>query len=428
MMKKIYVFIILIISVQASFSQGTFTLPTLFNLSGGTFSFNNWDSLAAPGTFPADMRFYYTIQSESASGDGYDSAAEAARNYDCGFNLPSRNRIIGLDGGGFAFLATSSPQYDDCSGLDSTVADTNRYVGVAEVGLNSTGKTNIGVKWVGTIINLGNGSGTPANARENTVRLQYRVGTTGLYTDVMNNGNFVEWNSIGKDSGASGTLSVVLPAACNDQPVFYLRWVYFASQAAGSGTRPEISVNDIQIGANLLPLNLISFNAILNNGFVSLEWETLSEINFSNFEIEKSLDAQTFETIGEVPGKNIPGVHYYSFTDEKTLFGNAYYRLKMINKDGTYTYSGIVHITGKTAASLNIYPNPVADNLVLAHPAALQGAVLQIINMQGIKVAAYAVQQNAVQTSVDVSHFTRGNYIVVYNNGKTIQTAKFLKQ
>jgi hypothetical protein len=238
----------------------------------------------------------------------------------------------------------------------------------------------------------------------------------------------VEWNSIGKDSGQEGTLTATLPAACNDQPAVYVRWVYFASQAAGSGTRPEISVDSIEIGSNLLPVNLLSFNAVLNNSSVSLAWQTVNEVDFSHYEVEKSIDAVSFATIGEVAGKNTPGINNYTFSDDKLISGNSFYRLKMINDDGSFSYSGTVHVTVEKTTGLSVYPNPVANSVVLSHPQALSGATLQIIGSDGKRVGFYTIQLNAIQTSVDVSKLVSGNYFIVYNNGKQTLTTAFLKQ
>jgi hypothetical protein len=407
------------------FSQAT--LPALFSLSSGTYTMNAWDSLSAAGSSPANMKFHFTIMPESTTGDGYDSSAEGARDYDCVFDLTSRNRILGLNANGFAFQATSSAQYNDCSGT-LTTADANRYVGVAVVGINATGKSNIGVKWIGTIKTLGDGNGDTTVRRQYTTRLQYRIGATGNYSDVIVGGKPAEFSSLNADFvGASASVSAALPAGCNNQPVLYVRWVYFEN-AVGSGTRPEIAVDDIQIGAGILPVNLLSFSAVLNNYEVSLTWKTVDEINFSKFEIEKSTDAVSFSTIGNVEGINTPGVHNYNFSDPKLISGNSYYRLKMINKDGSSSYSGVLRIFNTKATAINIYPNPVSTNLLLTHPQALAGAVFQIISFDGKKVGSYTAQPNAIETSIDVSKLVKGNYFVIYNNGKTTMTAKFIKQ
>ena len=429
-MKKIYLIFFCCILYSFSFSQVSY--PTPFALAGGTYSFTSWDSLSAAGTYPPNMKFYFTIQPESTSGNGYDSSKEAGSNYNCKYNLTSRNRIIGLDANGIAFQATSSAQYDDCSGMVTT-ADSDRFVGVAELALSTIGKTNVGVKWKGTVIFLGNGNGTTdslgdtINRRQYTLRLQYRVGATGKYTDVTTAGKPVEFNSIGKVNGSTANLAVTLPTACNNQATVYLRWVYFQEET-GSGTRPELALDDIQVGANLLPISLVSFNVIDNNGNASLSWQTEDEVNFSRFNVEKSADAVNFSAISTIAGQSKPGIHTYSYSDDKIFTGNNYYRLKLIDNDGKFSYSGVLLFTAATAKGLLIYPNPVAGNLVLMHPKAGTGSALMVFGYDGKKLAVYPVQENSIQTSVNVSKFTTGNYIVIFSDNKQRLTGKFTKQ
>jgi hypothetical protein len=72
-----------------------------------------------------------------------------------------------------------------------------------------------------------------------------------------------------------------------------------------------------------------------------LKWSTASETNNSHFIIEKSFDAINFFEIGNVAGAgNSSTTLYYSFTDNN-VNGFAYYRLKQVDFNGTYSYSNI---------------------------------------------------------------------------------------
>lgn len=94
--------------------------------------------------------------------------------------------------------------------------------------------------------------------------------------------------------------------------------------------------------ANPLPIELISFNVECSgNNEVVLKWSTASETNNSHFIIEKSFDAINFFEIGNVAGAgNSSTTLYYSFTDNN-VNGFAYYRLKQVDFNGTYSYSNI---------------------------------------------------------------------------------------
>jgi hypothetical protein len=95
-----------------------------------------------------------------------------------------------------------------------------------------------------------------------------------------------------------------------------------------------------------VPLSLIGFNANLDNKSVSLRWVTASEINNDHFDMERSPDGLSFQKIGTVKGQgNSASNFYYSFNDLEPLKNSVnYYRLKQIDYDSKYTYSGIISV------------------------------------------------------------------------------------
>lgn len=91
----------------------------------------------------------------------------------------------------------------------------------------------------------------------------------------------------------------------------------------------------------VLPISFESMRANINNNITNIEWNTLSEINHSHYEIERSADNITFISIGSVNGSgnsNIPKSHYY--TDKEALPGISYYRIKVVDLDGSIQFYG----------------------------------------------------------------------------------------
>lgn len=144
--------------------------------------------------------------------------------------------------------------------------------------------------------------------------------------------------------------------------------------------------------------------------------------------VERSADARQFTAVTTVPAKNANWATTYKVTDVKLLSGTAYYRIKSVDNDGAAKYSGIVSINGKTVVSINVFPNPVANTLVMMHPKAIIGAILQVISLDGKPVLQRNIQHDAIQTSVDVSKLPKANYIVLFTYGNTKQTLRFVKQ
>jgi hypothetical protein len=178
----------------------------------------------------------------------------------------------------------------------------------------------------------------------------------------------------------------------------------------------------------VLPLRLLSFNVMNNNGHASLTWQTCNELDMKEFEVQRSDNAQNFFAIASVAAKNGNCGTTYTYSDSKQLAGTAYYRLKMTDKDGRSTLTAIVYVDGKIPTALSVFPNPIVNNLALSHPKAEAGAMIKIVSMNGAIVASYDVEKDAVQTSVNVSKLEHGNYIVIFQNAQQKQTIKIVKQ
>jgi photosystem II stability/assembly factor-like uncharacterized protein len=118
------------------------------------------------------------------------------------------------------------------------------------------------------------------------------------------------------------------------------------------------------IGSTLaaLPVQLLNFSAILTEkDNAKLDWETAQEINLLQYEIERSSDALNFEKIGTIPATN---KEKYSFSDANAMFGQNYYRLKMLDIDGKFAYSKTrsVEVTSNTSCAIG--PNPSQNGTV----------------------------------------------------------------
>jgi len=120
----------------------------------------------------------------------------------------------------------------------------------------------------------------------------------------------------------------------------------------------------IQVIEDLLamPVELSSFVAKCGDNRVELNWTTASETNNLGFQIEKSTDKLTYEPVGFVHGhQTVRSSQDYSFIDKNVAPSNYYYRLKQIDTDGQYEYSGVVEVEigvpDKYSLSQN-YPNP----------------------------------------------------------------------
>jgi hypothetical protein len=147
--------------------------------------------------------------------------------------------------------------------------------------------------------------------------------------------------------------------------------------------------------ATTLPVALISFTGNTRDKDVVLSWATASENNNKGFEVERSADGRSFEYISFVKGAgNSNSKLTYGLTDtkafEKTNSSVLYYRLRQVDMDGKFAYSGVVRVTGNTqqANALSVHPNPFSTAYNVSLNAADAGTVrLKMVDLQGRIVA-----------------------------------------
>lgn len=169
-------------------------------------------------------------------------------------------------------------------------------------------------------------------------------------------------------------------------------------------------------GLAALPIDIVFFEGKLNGTNINLNWETFNEINFSHFEIERSVNGTNYQTIGLV---NATGINKYSFTDNiESLKGRRlYYRLKKVDKDGSFTYSSVFTIHVPLNIQFNIYPNPATNVVYVQTNCNTINTVEVIVTDIAGKVFiknTFAVENSGV-LKIPVSQLTQGVYIIKLN-------------
>ena len=185
-----------------------------------------------------------------------------------------------------------------------------------------------------------------------------------------------------------------------------------------------------------LPVELVSFTGTKQQEDILLKWITASEKNSDYFVVEKSADGTNFSPIGNVTAAgNSNKVLNYSLIDNNPLIGENYYRLKQVDKDGTFDYSAIVRINFSNTKSFvnNIHPNPVNDNIYFDYYALDEDKLqIKIYDYLGRVLIDENKSVNIGKTTVhtDMSGLTKGVYILKINTAKTDYTftQKIIKQ
>ena len=179
----------------------------------------------------------------------------------------------------------------------------------------------------------------------------------------------------------------------------------------------------------ILPLKLISFVGNTNGLDISLQWKTANETGLSGFEIERSVNGIQFTKIGQVAA----GANTYQFNDVPTAKTIYYYRLKMIDKDGRFSYSYIVAVNlKKSANAVQVLPNPFTDKLLLniTSPQLSKG-MITLVDMTGkvllSKSSTLQIGTNAL-TLDGLFYLAKGTYILQVVGDNINETVKVFKE
>jgi hypothetical protein len=182
-----------------------------------------------------------------------------------------------------------------------------------------------------------------------------------------------------------------------------------------------------------VPVQLSSFTAVQNGGNVVLTWITATEVNTSGFEVEKSSNNTVFNKIGFVKGNgSSTEITVYTYTD-KNEAGNVYYRLKMIDLDGSFEYSPSVEFSSVNVNSFTLeqnYPNPFNPSTVISYTVPVDGFVkLAVYNSLGEEVALLVnANLNAGSYNVEFNgnNLTSGIYFYKLQAGEFTSVKKMM--
>ena len=182
-----------------------------------------------------------------------------------------------------------------------------------------------------------------------------------------------------------------------------------------------------------LPMTLVSFSGQKTTNVVQLTWETASEQNVAQFEIEKSNDGRTFSLMASATAKNRSNTNeQYDVLDTRPTNGLNYYRLRTIDKDGAAAYSAVVSVVFGKSFSVNVYPNPVRQELSLALDSQeTQETTISIFDLQGKMVMSrnVSVGEFTPTQTLDMSHLAQGLYTIRIENEnrEILDLKKFIK-
>ena len=214
----------------------------------------------------------------------------------------------------------------------------------------------------------------------------------------------IAWSALGITPGSSQKLGIVM---WNNNSSGNYMWARYPTSNPSNGSTPKTLTHylkynstgdgvtpssDYEVAA--LPVQLVNFTASSFRNFATLRWSTASEVDNFGFDIERrEVGKNNWAKVGFVAGSgNSTSKKDYTFTDNSIKSGSFAYRLKQINRDGSFEYSGAVEVElGVAEKRLTLdqnYPNPFNQTTNVDFTVPENGhATLKVYNLVGQEVA-----------------------------------------
>ncbi len=231
-----------------------------------------------------------------------------------------------------------------------------------------------------------------------------------LFMNAFGQSNTV--TSGGTATGSSGTMTFSIGQTFDENYV-------------GSNAKINEGVQQPFTGTGL-PVKLISFSAKLKTDKqVELDWLTSLELNCNYFEVQHSTNAFDFILLSKVKRLGTQQTNNYSFIHTLPTIGFNYYRLKMVDKDGTFEFSPVKTINNVGGFYARIYPSPVKDKLQLEVVYEQKNSIdIQIITENGRIILSqnYITEKGKSLLGLNVSSLQKGNYFLRLTSDDKKQT------
>lgn len=182
------------------------------------------------------------------------------------------------------------------------------------------------------------------------------------------------------------------------------------ANGATHGTLTIANASCLCAGVIVTPVELLSFSAMLDGPIVRLQWQTASETNCRGFEVQRSENKDSWRSLGFVEGHGTTTLsNLYRYEDielPEEISGVLYHRLKIIDTDGSVSFSPIAEISIDEVASVptlfDVFPNPASDCATIQ---------FSLPNESTLNISLYTIDGREAIQILNGSMMRRGSYI-----------------
>ncbi len=182
-----------------------------------------------------------------------------------------------------------------------------------------------------------------------------------------------------------------------------------------------------------LPVIVNEFSGVNKGAYNEIKWKVSQESSLSHYELERSTDGQLFQSLTQVSSSSSTDAITYTHQDPVSSSQQIsyYYRLKMVNLDGTYEYSGVVLIRRNSKEGITVAGNPFSGSLALQYNL----SEAKILHMTLYDVAGKLILRRELAASAgsgmlnvnNLDQYAPGTYLLQLNDGKRKWDFKVVK-
>jgi len=213
----------------------------------------------------------------------------------------------------------------------------------------------------------------------------------------------------------------------------YLLYISNFSQSGLAFNLTWQLTNGASIDCNFLPVQLMSLNGAPVPEGIQLDWITATEVNSAFFAVERQDETGEYQQIGQVTAAgNSTSTTAYEFLDAQPLPGFNYYRLKMIDIDGSSEQSEVVAVANRYGSFVGgLFPNPAEDQIsVVIDADAEMLAYLRVLDASGRLVGEHRSTVAAGQQTVTMplNGLESGHYLLIasFGEGRSQNIGRFV--
>jgi hypothetical protein len=179
-----------------------------------------------------------------------------------------------------------------------------------------------------------------------------------------------------------------------------------------------------------LPIKFVSINGANKNNLTTINWQASETGSNDSYQIEKSTDGNSFNTVANIAKKNIGNnqIENYQWQTQETINKKEYYRIKAMDNLND-TYSDVVEIAPTNKEQISIYPNPSSSSngngftISGLNP----GSIVTISDMKGKLFFQTTSSGASISNSNSrIPKMASGVYIVTIKDADVVSTQKLI--